>query len=203
MGLVASFNRPGGNATGINSMSVELVGKQFALLRELIPQAARIGVLRNPNSAQSEPAVREAQTAALALGWQAEILEANTAREIDVVFASLGQKRLNGLLVSADTLFSDRRVQLATAAMRFGVLAMFSNRLITEAGGLMSYGASTTDQFRQVGIYVGRILRGDKPVDLPVLRPTKFDFVINLQTARLLGIDIPPPLLAVADEVIE
>jgi putative ABC transport system substrate-binding protein len=202
-GLVASLNRPGGNVTGIHGMQVELMAKRLGLLHELLPGAARFAVLINPNNTASGSIVSDLEAAAATIGRQIEVLTASTNREIDTAFASLAQKRADALLVSPDALFVTRRVQLATAAMRYVVPVIYPFREDAEAGGLMSYGPSFTDIFRQVGIYTARILKGEKPADLPVMQPTKFEFVINLQTARLLGITVPPTLLATADEVIE
>ena len=202
-GLVASLNQPGGNVTGINAMNAELMPKRLGLLHELLPGAVRFAVLVNPNNPFTASIVKDLQAAAVTIGRQIEALTAGTNREIDTAFASLAQKRADALLVSPDALFITRRVQLATAAMRYAVPAIYSFREDTEAGGLMSYGSNFTDIFRQVGIYTGRILKGEKPADLPVMQPTKFEFIINLQTARLLGITVPATLLATADEVIE
>jgi ABC-type uncharacterized transport system substrate-binding protein len=204
IGLVASLNRPGGNVTGVTNMNVELGAKRLGLLHELIPGAARFAVLVNPNnSLVAGSMITELQAAARTLGRQIEVQTASTNREIDTAFASLVQKRAAALLVTPDTLFFNRRVQLATLAARHAVPAIYSVREDAEAGGLMSYGASVTDMFRQVGIYTGHILKGAKPADLPVVQSTKFEFVINLGTARALGIDVPPSLLAIADEAIE
>jgi putative ABC transport system substrate-binding protein len=203
MGLVASLNRPGGNITGIAIMNVEIVPKRLGLLRELLPGAARFGVLVNPNNPNTEPIIKDAQAAGPALGRQIEILTAGTNREIDTVFASLAQKRVDALLVNPDPLFVNRRVQLATLAARNAVPTIFGERDSVAVGGLMSYGASQTDQARQVGIYTGRILKGEKPADLPVMQAVKFEFIINLQTATALGLAFPPGLLSIADEVIE
>jgi putative ABC transport system substrate-binding protein len=204
VGLVASLNRPGGNVTGVTDMAAELAAKQLGLLHELLPTAARFGVLINPNNPNNnEFVIRDAQAAATAIGRQIEILTASTNRDIDDVFAILAQKRVDALLIGPDALFTGRRVQLATATVRYAVPAIYFDRALAEAGMLMSYGSSNTDRDRLVGMYVGRILKGEKPVDLPVLRPTKFELVINLQTAKLLGIDVPQTLLTQADEVIE
>jgi putative ABC transport system substrate-binding protein len=203
-GLVASLNRPGGNVTGIAWLGIEIQGKQLGLLHELLPRAGRFAVLVNPSfGAIAEPTVKEVQSAASSLGLEVEVLNATTSREIDLAFATLVQKRADGLLFGPSNLFSNRRVQITTLATRHAVPVIYYAREFTAAGGLMSYGASATDQDRQVGIYVGRILKGEKPADLPVIRPTKFEFVINLQTAGTFGIEIPPTLLARADEVIE
>jgi putative ABC transport system substrate-binding protein len=202
-GLVASFNRPGGNATGILTMNSELVGKRLGLLHEFIPRAARLAMLVNPDDPTTASITRSAQQAAAAIGLPIEILAVSTNRDIDTAFASLAQKQLEAVLVSPGPLFVDRRVQLVTLAVRHLVPTIYPYREMTEIGGLMSYGASLVDIWRQAGTYTGRILKGEKPADLPVVQPTKFEFVINLQTARTLGIEIPPGLLARADEVIE
>jgi putative ABC transport system substrate-binding protein len=203
-GLVTSLNRPGGNVTGITSMSAELVGKRLGLLHELLPGAARFALLVDPGGPSTKFVTRAALAAASAIGRQIEVFSANTNRDIDIAFGSLIHKRwADALFVSANTLFFDRRVQLATLAARHAVPAIYGFRENVEAGGLMSYATSLTDQLRQTGIYTGRILKGEKPSDLPVMQPTKFEFVINMQTARLLGITVPPTLLATADEVIE
>jgi putative tryptophan/tyrosine transport system substrate-binding protein len=202
-GVVASLNRPGGNVTGITSMGGELGGKRLELLHELVPGAARLAVLVNPTSPTTEFVSRDMQAAAAAIGRQIEILTATTSREIDTAFKILAQKRADALFVTPDSLFNNHRVQLQTLAARHGVPAIYPVREYAEAGGLMSYGTSIADVYRQVGIYTGRILKGDKPADLPILRATKFELVINLQTARALDIEVPPGLLARADEVIE
>ena len=202
-GLVASLSRPGGNVTGINSMNSELTAKRLGLLHELLPRAARFAVLVNANNPSSEAMIVDARAAAAAIGRQIEILTASTNGDIDAAFASLKQKQVEALLVAPDPLFISRRVQLQSLAMRYAVPAIFSAREVAEAGGLMSYGSSLIDLFRQTGIYVGRVLKGEKPADLPVMRATRFEFVINMQTARILGIEVPATLLALADEVIE
>jgi putative tryptophan/tyrosine transport system substrate-binding protein len=208
-GLVASLNRPGGNVTGLTSMDGELVPKRLGLLQETLPVAARVAVLvfRN-NFSVTEPVAENPllvalQEAASRIGTQIETFYAGTDREIDTAFASLVQKRADALLVLPFVFFINRRVQLATLAAYHRVPAIYSHREIAEAGGLMSYGANQTDLLRQLGVYTGRVLKGAKPADLPVMQPTKFEFVINLQTARMLGLTVPPTLLAIADEVIE
>jgi putative tryptophan/tyrosine transport system substrate-binding protein len=203
LGLAASLNRPGGNVTGITSMNAELGAKRLGLLRELLPGIARFAVLVNPNSPLTDPFVADVRAAAGAIGLPIEILAAGTNSEIDAAFAGLVQNRADALLISPDVLFINRRVQLATLAVRHAVPAIYPFREDVEAGGLMSYGSSITDLARQTGVYTGRILKGEKPTDLPISRATKFEFVINLQTAKLLGLNIPPSLLARADEVIE
>jgi putative ABC transport system substrate-binding protein len=202
-GLVANFNRPGGNITGLSTMNVELGAKRLGLLRELIPEPTHIVALINPKSSIAELLTQEAQAAASAIGRQLEIVHASTNSDIDAAFASFGQKRVDALLVSSDLFFTSRRVQFATLATHYRIPTVYSYRLFAEAGGLMSYGPSLTSQYRQLGVYAGRILNGEKPADLPVMQPTKFELVINLQTAKLLGLSVPPGLLAIADEVIE
>ena len=201
--LVTSLNQPGGNLTGFDFMTVELGAKRLGLLHELLPGAARFAVLVNPDNLNAEAMITEVRAAATLVSWQIDILTASNSREIDGAFASLAQKGAAALLVTPSPLFLTRRVHLATAAMHHNVPVIYSDRQYAEAGGLMSYGSNVPDGYRQIGIYVGRILKGEKPADLPVMRATKFEFVVNLQTARLLGIEVPPTLLALADEVIE
>jgi putative tryptophan/tyrosine transport system substrate-binding protein len=203
-GLVASLARPGGNATGINFFVQEVTSKRVALLHELVPKAARIGVLVNPaNAPATETTWKEAQEAVRALGLQVHVVNASTIGEIDAAFAILVRERTDALVIAGDGFFNSRRGQFATLAARDRMPSSCGNREMVEAGLLMSYGPSVTDMFRQVGIYAGSILKGAKPADLPVLQSTKFEFVINLQTAKALGLDVPPTLLARADEVIE
>jgi putative tryptophan/tyrosine transport system substrate-binding protein len=202
-GLVASLSRPGRNVTGVTSMNAEIEAKRLGLLLELLPKATRLAVLINPNNPIAEATVKDAQASAAAIGRQLEILAASTNREIDAAFASLVQKRADALLIGPDVFFTNRRVQLATLTVRHGIPAVYAFREFAEAGGLMSYGTSNAERDRQVGVYTGRILKGEKPADLPVLQPTKFELVINLQTATTLGLEVPPQLLARADEVIE
>ena len=203
-GLVASLNRPGGNVTGVSSMSGELGAKRLGLLQELVPPAARFAVLVNPNNPLATAFVTDLRAAAAAIGRQIEVLTASTSHDIDTAFAMLVEKRrADALLVGLDPLFVSRRVQLATLAARHTVPAIYPFREDAEAGGLMSYGPSNTDLVRQAGIYTGRVLKGEKPADMPILRATKFDLVINLTTAKALGLEVPPTLLARADEVIE
>jgi putative ABC transport system substrate-binding protein len=184
-------------------MNTEIEAKRLGLLHELLPNALRFGVLVNPNNPLAEAGLKDAQAWAATIGRQIEILTANTSREIDAAFAILVQKRVDALLIGPDVFFNNRRVQLATLAVRHGVPAIYAFREFAEAGGLMSYGTSLAERDRQVGVYAGRILKGEKPADLPILQPTKFEFVINLQTARTIGLEVPPTLLATADEVIE
>jgi putative ABC transport system substrate-binding protein len=202
-GVVASLNRPGGNITGVGSMNNGLAAKQLGLLHELLHQTARFAVLVNPDNAQSQSVIAEVQTAASALGAQLEILTLTTNRDINPVFAAVVEKRPDGLLISPDPLFTNRLVQLATLSARHVMPTIYSLREFAEVGGLMTYGSNFSDSFRQAGNYTGRVLNGEKPAELPILQPTKFEFVINLQTAAALGLDVPPTLLARADEVIE
>jgi putative tryptophan/tyrosine transport system substrate-binding protein len=205
-GLVASLNRPGGNATGVAILSPDIEPKRLGLLHELLPWAMRFAVIINPNLASIFPAytaLSELQAAAATIGVHIDVLYAADSSEIDAAFGRLAQNRAEALLVATSPLFSDRSVQIATLAARYAVPAIYSGRDQAAVGGLISYGPSYSDQVRQVGIYVGRILKGEKAADLPVMQPTKFDLVINLQTAKVLGLEIPPQLLARADEVIE
>jgi putative tryptophan/tyrosine transport system substrate-binding protein len=204
LGLIASIARPGGNATGINILSGELVAKRLELLRELVPGAARVAVLVNPaNATSTETTVRDVELAARTIGLQIQVLNASTSREIDAAFAALARERPDALLVATDTLFTTRRVQMSLQAMRHAIPATYSAREVVEAGGLMSYGSNLTDALRQAGAYTGRILKGAKPADLPVVQASKFELVINHQTARMLGLTVPDKLLVAADEVIE
>jgi putative tryptophan/tyrosine transport system substrate-binding protein len=203
IGLVASLNRPGGNVTGFTTMQADLAAKRIELLHELLPRAAHIALLVNPTNPGAELAIRDTQKAGLAIGQQIEVLAASTNREIDAAFASLVQGQADALLLAPETLFNTRRAQILTLAAYNRLPAMYTTRDDAEAGGLISYGPSGRDSYRQVGIYTGRILKGEKPADLPIVRSTKFELVINLQTARTLGLDVPPTLLALADEVIE
>jgi putative ABC transport system substrate-binding protein len=204
LGLVASLARPGGNATGINFFAQELVAKRLGLLHDLVPKAVRIAVLVNPaNVTTAEVTLREIPEAARSLGLQIQVLDASSSREIETAFATLVRERADALLVAADAFFGTRVVQFATLAARHGIPTAYGARQQVEAGGLMSYGTDVPDTFRQVGIYTGQILKGAKPADLPVLQSTKFEFVINLQTARALGLEVPNSLQLLADEVIE
>ena len=203
-GLVTSFNRPGGNITGVTAINSELSAKRLGILCDLVPGAMRIGALNaNAGLLELNPQIVELNSAAAVLGRHIEALQASNSREIEAAFVTFVQKRIDALVVNASGLLAGFRVQIATAAARHAVPTIYSDRHFAEAGGLMSYGSDGADQFRLVGIYVGRILKGEKPADLPVMRPSKFEFVINLQTARTLGIEVPASLLARADEVIE
>ena len=202
-GLVASLSRPGGNLTGVSYMIAELAPKRLRLLHELLPQAMRFGVLFNPAGITELEPLKALKVAASDSGQELEILNATTNDEIDTAFASLAQKGVEGILVYNASLFNNRRVQLATLAAHYTMPTVSYDRVFTKAGGLMSYGSDILGQYRQVGIYVGRILKGEKLADLPVLQPTKFELIVNLHTAKLIGLRIPPTLLAIADEVIE
>jgi len=203
-GLVASFNRPGGNATGVSDIGVELAAKRLGLLHELLPGAASFAVLVNPdNPSISNPFVAEVQAAAAAIGRQIEVVTAATNSDIDMAFATFAKRHVDAFLISPEALFVARRAQILTLAARHAVPAIYHRREFVEAGGLMSYGSNFADQFHLTGIYAGRILKGEKPADMPVQLPTKFEFVINMQTAKTFGIDVPTTLLARADEVIE
>jgi putative ABC transport system substrate-binding protein len=204
LGLVASLARPGGNLTGINWFATEVTAKRLQLLRDMVPATTRFALLVEPNNPMvAEPTVRDVEAAARAMGLQMRILHANTSREIDAAFATFVHDRPDALFVSGSTLFNARRVQLAHWATHHKLPATYSGRQYVEAGGLMSYGADAIDAHRQMGVYAGRVLKGAKPADLPVTQATKFELVINLQTARILGLEVPPALLTLADEVIE
>jgi putative tryptophan/tyrosine transport system substrate-binding protein len=204
LGLVASLARPGGNATGTNFFASEVATKRLRLLHDLLPKAVRVAVLVNPaNAATAEPTLREVQEAARGIGLQTQILNATTIGEIDGVFASLERDRPDALFVAPDGFFTSRAVQFATLTARDRIPAAYAASNFVAAGGLMSYGTDLVDAFHQVGVNTGRILKGAKPADLPVTQSTKFEFVINLQTARALGIDVAPGVLSIADEVIE
>jgi putative ABC transport system substrate-binding protein len=204
LGLVASLARPGGNLTGINFFANEVVTKRLALLHELVPNAVRIAVLVNPaNASVAETVSRDIREAARARGLQIKVLNASTIREIDAAFATLESERANALFVAGEAFFTSRRVQFAVLAVRHTIPAIYSTREYPEVGGLMSYGTDVADRFRQAGVTTGQILKGAKPADLPVTQSTKFELVINLQTARSLGIEVPPAVLSIADEVIE
>jgi ABC-type uncharacterized transport system substrate-binding protein len=204
LGLVTSLAKPGGNLSGINLLSGELAAKRLDLLRELVPGVARVAVLINPaNPSTTETTLRDVEAAARSMGLQIQVWEASTSQEIDAAFATLAGERCDGLFVGNDPFFTSRRVQLAILAAHHSIPSSYGTREIAEVGGLMSYGANIPDGWRQAGAYVGRILKGAKPADLPVVQSTKFELVINIQTAKTLGLVVPPSLLARADEVIE
>jgi putative ABC transport system substrate-binding protein len=202
-GLVASFNHPGGNVTGISSMNSELAAKRLGLLLELLPNVQRFAVLVNPSNPNAESLAKDVQAAGSAIGRQIEILAVSTARDIDAAFVSFAQKRGDALVVNPDPLLDNRRLQIVTLAAHQRVPAIYSFRENVDIGGLMSYGSSAGDRDRQAAVYAGRILKGESPGSLPVIRAAKFEFVLNLQTAKALGLDVPATLLAQADEVIE
>jgi putative ABC transport system substrate-binding protein len=204
LGLVASLPRPGGNLTGVNLVISELTAKRLGLLRELVPGARRVAVLVNPaNTANAETTLRDVEPAARAVGLQIRILKASTSREIEAAFATFVRERPDALFVGNDAFLTSRRVQLVHLATRHAIPAAYTVRDFAEVGGLMSYGVNITDALRQVGVYAGRILKGVKPADRPVVQSSKFELVINAVTARMLGLEVPPTLLARADEVIE
>ena len=202
-GLVASLNRPGGNVTGVSFFTIELEAKRLGVLHELVPKATAIAVLVNRTNANAENQLRELSEAARTLGLQLHALNASSERDFDAAFAAVAQMRAGALLVAADPFFFIRREKIVSLAMAQGVPAIYEWREFAEAGGLVSYGTNLTDAFRQAGVYTGRILKGEKPADLPVMRSTKFELVINLKTAKALGLEIPSSVLARADEVIE
>ena len=203
LGLVASMARPGGNLTGINFFTTELTAKRLSLLRELVPTATRVAVLVNPTGPAAETTLRDVEAAARAIGLRAQVLNASTSREINVAFATFVRERPDSLFVFADPFFSGRRAQLVNLASHHSIPATYPGRQYPEIGGLMSYGSNLTDAWRQVGAYTGRVLKGAKPADLPVVQSSKFELVINAETARMLGLTVPPTLLSTADEVIE
>ncbi len=204
LGLVASLNRPGGNLTGINFINAELTAKRLRLLHDLVPKAVRVAVLLNPaNPSSTESQIRIVHEAAATIGLQIQILNAKTIGEIDAAFATLERERPDALFVAGDAFFVSRAVQFATLTARGRIPATYSLRDYVAVGGLMSYGTDFTEAFRQVGVYTGKILKGAKPADLPVVQSTKFEFIINMQTARALGLEVPAQLLATVDEVIE
>jgi putative tryptophan/tyrosine transport system substrate-binding protein len=204
LGLVASLAQPGGNATGVNFLVTEVTSKRLRLLHDMVPKAVRVALLVNPANANSaKTTLGEVQEAARTVGLQIQILNASTIGEINAAFATLERERSDALFVGGDAFFLSRRAQIVTLTARDRIPATFPLRDFVEAGGLMSYGTDIRDAFRQVGVYTGKILKGAKPVELPVLQATKFEFVINRQTARALGIEVPPGVLSIADEVIE
>jgi putative ABC transport system substrate-binding protein len=204
IGLVASLNRPGGNITGVTNLGTELVQKQLEMLQRLVPTATIMAVLINPTSSSlAESTAKDAQAAARKLGVQLHLLHASTASDLDGVFATMAQLRVGAFVVGPDAFFFSRRDQIAELATRYAMPAIYYVREFAAAGGLMSYGVSVADGYRLAGVYVGRILRGEQPSDLPVQGSTKFALVINLKTAKTLGLDVPPGLLAIADEAID
>jgi putative ABC transport system substrate-binding protein len=203
LGLIASLARPGGNATGVSFLLAGLGAKQLGLLRELVPTATRVGLLVNPSNTTSDSQTSDVKTAASELGLRIDVVQAGNSRDIETAFATLIRNRASALLVGTDPFLYSRRVQLATLAARHAIPTMYPVRENAEAGGLMSYGTSLTEVYRQVSAYTVRILKGAKPADLPVVQSTKFELVINSSTARALGLELPPTLLVAADEVIE
>jgi putative ABC transport system substrate-binding protein len=203
LGLVTNLARPSGNLTGTNFLSAELTAKRLELLRELVPTVTRVGVLVNLTDPTGKSTVRDVAAAAPAMGLQIRVFDARTSRDIDAAFTTLVGERHDALFVGGDPFFTSRRVQLVNLTLQHAIPATFGTREFTEAGGLMSYGANIADAWHQVGVYAGQIMNGEKPSDLPVVQPTKFDFVINLKTAKALGLTVPPTLLATADEAIE
>jgi putative ABC transport system substrate-binding protein len=203
LGLVASLARPGGNATGVNSFSSELAAKRLGLLRELLPGSKTVAVLFNPRTPVNEAAVQEVQASAGILGLRVRVINASTSGEIESAFATLASERPDALLVINDPLFTSRNTQIVLLAARHAIPAIFTQREYADLGGLMTYGTSTADAYRQLGSYTGQVLKGTKPAELPVVQASKFEFIINLQAAKALGLEIPPQLLARADEVIE
>ena len=203
VGLVASFNRPGGNITGMSLFSSAIEAKRLEVLHEMVPKATVVGMLVNPNNPNAEADAKATEAAARALKLELHVIEVRSEQDIEGAFATLVQNGVAAFVVSADALFNMRRDQIAALAVRHALPAIYQFRDFVEAGGLMSYGASITDNYRKAGFYTGRILKGEKPADLPVMQPTKFDFVINLKTAKALGLEVPPTVSARADEVIE
>jgi putative tryptophan/tyrosine transport system substrate-binding protein len=203
VGLVASLNRPGGNVTGVTSLGRELLAKRLEVLRELVPNVTAIGLLANQNNQNTEPSVRELQALARAGGWLLQVAAVSTDSDLDTAFTTLVQRKAGAFLTATDALFLNRRDHIVALAERHAMPGIYTERTAVDAGGLMSYGASRTDNHRQLGGYAGRILKGAKPADLPVMQPTKFEFVLNLKTAKTLGLDLPPTLTARADGVIE
>jgi putative ABC transport system substrate-binding protein len=202
-GLVASFNRPGGNVTGVSSMNVELGGKRLSIMRDLLPKAKRFGMLVDPTTPFAKSEMTETQAAAASIGWKIDVINASTSSEIETAFAHAAESHVDALLVGPEVLFSNRRVQLVTLAARHALPAIYSARDYVEIGGLISYGSSALDRDRQTGIYTGRVLKGEKPSDLPVMRATRFELVVSHPTAKSLGITLSPTLFVTADEVIE
>jgi putative tryptophan/tyrosine transport system substrate-binding protein len=202
-GIVASLNRPGGNVTGFSDFDNQLTGKRLSLLRHAVPKAAVFGLLVNPTNPNAESDIKDAQAAADALAWELRVLTASTERELEAAFVAMVREKVGGLLVVVDIFFIDNRDQIIGLAARHAIPAIYERREYATDGGLMSYGVERIETYRQAGIYVGRILKGEKPGDLPVQQSTRFEFVINLKTAKTLGLEIPPGVLAIADAVIE
>jgi putative ABC transport system substrate-binding protein len=202
-GLIASFNRPGGNVTGVSLMTVDVITKRLGLLQELLPGATHFVALVNPNSSITQSIGEYLREAASTIGREVEILTAGNDRDIDAAFVTLEQKRADALLISPDTLFFNRRVQIVTLAARYRIPVIYYDRAFAEIGGLISYGTSIAEAYRQIGVYAGRILNGEKPADMPFEQPTKFDLVVNLSTAKAIGLMVPTTLLASANKVIE
>jgi putative ABC transport system substrate-binding protein len=203
IGIVASLNRPGGNITGVTVFTTELLAKRLELLRELVPNAAAIGLLVNPNNPNTERNVKELQALAQAGGWLVHILEVRNESELDAAFATLKQRHADGFLWGTDQFLITRADRIAALAARHAIPGISPNREFVEAGGLISYGANRIENYRQVGIYAGRILKGEKPADLPVMQPTRFETVVNLKAAKALGLKVPTETLLRADEVID
>jgi putative ABC transport system substrate-binding protein len=203
VGLVASLNLPGGNLTGLTNFGGELVAKRLELLRQLVPQTTAVGFLTNPTNSDSKGDTADMEAVTRSTGHQLVVLTASTESEIDTAFAVAAQRRLSVLIVDPDTFFNGRRNQLTALAARYAIPASYNTRIFAEAGGLMTYGDNRFESYRQLGVYAGRVLKGDRPADLPVVRPNKFELVINLTTAKALGLTIPETLLATADEVIQ
>jgi putative ABC transport system substrate-binding protein len=203
LGVVTSLNRPGGNLTGVNLLITEMEAKRLELLHRLVPTATKLAVLLNPKTANAETQLNEVRSAGRTLGPQIEVIDASDERDIDMAFASLAQKKIGGLVISADPFFNNCRSQFIALASRYSMPTLYFVREFANSGGLISYGTSITDAYHQVGVYTGKILSGAKPSDLPVVQPTKFELVINLKTAKTLGLIVPPTILATADEVIE
>jgi putative ABC transport system substrate-binding protein len=202
-GLVASFNRPGGNVTGVSSMNADLGGKRLSIMRDLLPKAKRFAVLVDPSTPFAKSEVTEVQAAAASIGWKIDVLNASTSGEIEAAFEEAVQMHIDALLIGPEVLFSNRRVQVVTLAARHALPVIYAARDFVDIGGLVSYGSSALDRDRQTGVYTGRVLKGEKPADLPVMRATRFELVVNQPTAKSLGIPIPPTLFVTADEVIE
>jgi putative ABC transport system substrate-binding protein len=203
LGLVASLNRPGGNATGVNLFIAEIESKKLELVHELVPKATNLAVVVNPKALNSKAQLNDVQSAGGTLGLKVEVIDASTESDLDTAFASFAQRNIGGLVISADPFFNNRRAQIISLAARYAIPTVYFFREWAASGGLISYGTNLTEAYHQVGVYAGKILSGSNPTDLPVVQPTKFELVINLKTAKTLGLNVPPTLLATADEVIE